>query len=214
LGRRGRHISVGGVTPHDWLHFIVSLLTHDIGYVRGICRGDGNGSYVVNLAGDKVTLPEGATDASMAPYHVARSKLFVRERGAKATLIHLDTAQIEANIEHTRFPVPEDERHESTDDFPGLVRAADLIGQLADTNYMRKQTALFAEFHETGMSNKLGYNSVADLRANYPDFFWKKVRPYIGDALRYLRVTQEGQQWIANLYANVFSIEHRSQLLG
>jgi hypothetical protein len=30
--------------------------------------------------------------------------------------------------------------------------------------------------------------------------------------LRYLRVTQEGQQWIANLYANVFSMEHRSQL--
>src|SRR4029079_14476199 len=148
-----------------------------------------------------------------APYHVARSKLFVRERGATATLIRLDTAQIEANIEHTRFPVPEDERHESTDDFPGLVRAAVLIGQLADINYLRKQTALFDEFRETGMSNKLGYNSVADLRANYPDFFWKKVRPYIGDALRYLRVTQEGQQWIANLYANVFSIEHRSQLL-
>ena len=80
---RGRHISVGGVTPHDWLHFIVSLLGHDIGYVRGICRGDGDGSYVINLAGDKVTLPEGATDASMAPYHVARSKLFVRERSAK-----------------------------------------------------------------------------------------------------------------------------------
>ena len=38
---RGRHISVGGVTPHDWLHFIISLLCHDIGYVRGICRGDG-----------------------------------------------------------------------------------------------------------------------------------------------------------------------------
>jgi hypothetical protein len=92
------------VTPHDWLHFIVSLLTHDIGYVRGICRGDGNGSYVINLAGDRATLPEGATDASMAPYHVARSKLFVRERGATATLIHFDTAQIEANIEHTRFP--------------------------------------------------------------------------------------------------------------
>jgi hypothetical protein len=64
---RGRHISVGGVTPRDWLHFIISLLFHDIGYVRGICRGDGDGSYVTNLAGDKVTLPEGATDASMAP---------------------------------------------------------------------------------------------------------------------------------------------------
>jgi hypothetical protein len=31
---RGRHISVGGVTPRDWLHFIISLLCHDIGYVR------------------------------------------------------------------------------------------------------------------------------------------------------------------------------------
>jgi len=208
---RGRHISVGGVTPRDWLHFIISLLCHDIGYVRGICRADGDGSYVTNLAGDKVTLPKGATDASMAPYHVARSQLFVRERAEKA-LIHLDIAAIEANIEHTRFPVPEDEQHESTDDFPGLVRAADLIGQLADINYLRKQAALFHEFRETGMTNKLQYDSVADLRANYPDFFWKMVRPYIGDALRYLRVTQEGQQWIANLYANVFSMEHRGQL--
>jgi hypothetical protein len=203
--------SVGGVTPRDWLHFIVSLLCHDIGYVRGICRGDGDGSYVTNLAGDRVTLPEGATDASMAPYHVARSKLFVRERGEKA-LVHLDIGAIEANIEHTRFPVPQDEQHESTDDFPGLVRAADLIGQLADINYLRNQAALFDEFRETGMTNKLQYDSVADLRANYPDFFWKMVRPYIGDALRYLRVTQEGQQWIANLYANVFSMEHRGQL--
>ena len=92
------------------------------------------------------------------------------------------------------------------------MRAAVLIGQLADINYLRKQSALFDEFRETGKSNKLGYASVADLRANYPDFFWKKVQPYIGDALRYLRVTQEGQQWIDNLYAHVFSIEHRSEL--
>jgi hypothetical protein len=84
------------------------IFSATVGYVRGICRGDGDGSYVINLAGDKVTLPEEATDVSMAPYHVARSKLFVRERAAKA-LVHLDTAQIEANIEHTRFPVPEDE---------------------------------------------------------------------------------------------------------
>jgi hypothetical protein len=208
---RGKHISVGGVTPRDWLNFILSLLCHDIGYVRGVCRGDGGGSYVANLAGDKVSLPEGATDASLTPYHVYRSKLFVRERSEKA-FVHLDTAAIEANIEHTRFPVPEDEQHESTDDFPGLVRAADLIGQLADINYLRKQAALFSEFRETGICNKLNYKTVADLRANYPDFFWKTVRPYIGDALRYLRVTQEGQQWIANLYAHVFSIEHRSEL--
>jgi hypothetical protein len=139
------------------------------GKKNGKCIVVPAGSYVTNRAGDKVTLPEAATDASMAPYHVARSKLFVRERTAK-TLVPLDTAEIEANIEHTRFPIPEDEQHESTDDFPGLVRTADLIGQLADINYLRKQAALFNEFRETGMSNKLKYNSVADLRAKLSRF--------------------------------------------
>ena len=117
-------------------------------------------------------------------------------------------AEIEANIEHTRFPVSEDEQHASTDDFPGLIRAADLIGQLADINYLYKTTALFSEFRETGISNKLKYNSAADLRAKYPSFFWQMVQPFVMDALRYLRLTQEGQQWVANLYANVFLTEH------
>jgi hypothetical protein len=141
----------------------------------------------------------------MTPYHIARSQLFVRERFSQAVLSHLDTAEIEANIEHTRFSVPEEE---PTDDFPGLLRAADLIGQLADIDYRRKTSALFDEFRETGISTKLNFNSAADLRANYPHFFWQMVRPYLVGALRYLRVTQEGQQWIANLYANVFLMEH------
>ena len=191
---------------------MVSLLCHDIGYVRGICRGDAIGQYVTNVAGDKISLPDGATDAAMTPYHVARSKLFIRERFGKAALLHFDLAVIEANIEHTRFPVPQDEEHAATNDFPGLLRAADLIGQLADPNYLRKTAALFNEFRETGIAEKLGYNSPADLRRNYPKFFWNVVEPYIGDALHSLQITQEGQQWIANLYANVFSTEHSRRL--
>jgi Transcriptional regulatory protein, C terminal len=75
-------------------------------------------------------------------------------------------------------------------------------------NYLRKTAALFNEFRETGVSSKLKFNSATDLRANYPQFFWQMVQPYIVDALRYLRVTQEGQQWVSNLYANVFLMEH------
>jgi len=206
---RGKHTREGGVTPRDWLHFTISLLCHDIGYVRGVCRGDRDGHYVCNERGDLVPIPAGATDASLTPYHVTRSKLFVRERFGKNSLTHIDTSEIEANIEHTRFPVPEDEQHTSTADYPGLLRAADLIGQLADIDYLRKTSALFAEFSETGASKKLGYHSPDDLRAAYPAFFWNAVRPFIGDALRYLRVTQEGKQWIASLYAHVFSEEHR-----
>jgi hypothetical protein len=209
---RGKHISEGGVTPHDWMHFTVSLLCHDIGYVRGVCRGDRPGYYISNERGDGVKLPDGATDASLTPYHVARSKLFVHERFGKVTLVPFDTSVIEANIEHTRFPVPGDEDHADISGYPGLVRAADLIGQLADVDYLRKIPALFAEFRETGTSRKLGYDSPADLQNAYPHFFWSAVRPYIGEALRYLQVTQEGKSWIANLYAHVFSEEHREAL--
>jgi hypothetical protein len=207
----GKHTSEGGVTPHAWLHFMISLLCHDIGYVRGVCRGDQNGHYVCNEGGDLVAVGAGSTDASLTPYHVSRSKLFVRERFG-VSLTHIDTQEIEANIEHTRFPVPDKEQHASTADYPGLLRAADLIGQLADINYLRRTSALFTEFRETGESAKLGYQTPDDLRAAYPAFFWNAVRPYIGDALRYLRVTQEGKQWIASLYAHVFSEEHRGAL--
>src|SRR5262249_23587107 len=92
---RGKHIREGGVTPHDWFHFIVSLLCHDIGYVRGVCMQDRNGHYVCNEHGDLVDVPEGATDASMTPYHVSRSKVFVRERFGRTSLAHFDTLVIE-----------------------------------------------------------------------------------------------------------------------
>jgi hypothetical protein len=40
------------------------------------------------------------------------------------------------------------------------------------------------------------------------------VRPYIDDGLRYLGMTQDGKQWIANLYAHVFAEEHDLPSLG
>lgn len=208
----GKQISEGGVTPQDWLHFAIALLCHDIGYVRGVCRGDREGEYVADTAGSRVTLPPGATDAALTPFHVARGKLFVRERFSDVALV--DVGIIEANIEHTRFPIPQGDEHRNTSDYPGLLRAADLIGQMADINYMRKVSALFNEFRETGAAEKLGYTNAADLRAGYPNFFWGSVSPFIEDALRLLQVTQEGKQWIANLYAHVFAEEHRVQALG
>jgi hypothetical protein len=75
-----------------------------------------------------------------------------------------------------------------------------------------KTSALFAEFRETGINKKLGFRTPDDLRAAYPGFFWQTVKPYIEDALRYLRGTQEGKLWIANLYAHVFSEEHRGAI--
>jgi len=204
---RGKHIREGGVSQRDWLNFIISLLCHDIGHVRGICQDDGDGYYTTGIKGQMITLPEGATDASMSPYHVDRGKLFIRERFGGNSFI--DAEIIAANIELTRFPVPDDSDHQATGTYPGLVRAADLIGQLSDPHYLRKLPALFYEFQETGVNGILGYTTPADLRTNYPGFYWGVVSRYIQDGLKYLRITQEGKQWIANLYSHVFASEHK-----
>ncbi len=209
---RGRQLRHGGVPPREWLHFITALLCHDIGYVRNVCEDDGEGRYFAAPGAEKIALPPGSTDAALTPHHVERGKQFVRERFAGNKII--DPEAVCKNIEHTRFPVPNDGDYGTTDSFPGLVRAADLIGQLADPNHTRKIAALYAEFEETGTNERLGFKSPADLRADYPTFYWNAVYPYIQDGLRYLRLTQDGKQWIANLYAGVFTEEHKLPSAG
>jgi hypothetical protein len=203
---RGRHIREGGVSCDDWLHFIISLVCHDIGYVKGVCRQDRDGRYATGINDEMIKLPPGATDAALTPYHVDRAKLFIDERFGNHGLI--DAERIKCNIELTRFPVPAANDQAVTDDYPGLLRASDLIGQLSDPRYLKKISALFYEFEETGVNELLGYKNPGDLRLNYPKFYWKGVYPFIQDGLRYLSVTQEGKQIISNLYSNVFVVEH------
>ena len=209
---RGKNIKRGNVTPEDWLNFTAALLCHDIGYVRGACLADEPPTFIVNDGKEQQELLRGASDAALTAFHVDRGKIFVRERFHDTH--GLDVERIAAAIELTRFPVPQDGDHDETDSERGLVRAADLIGQLADPHYQRKINALYWEFEETGAAEKIGYRSPADLADGYPRFYWNAVRPYIGDALGYLRLTQEGKQWIANLFAHVFAIEHQESFLG
>lgn len=207
----GRHL-VTRVTPDDWLHFTIATLFHDIGYVRGICAGDTKSAFIINEQGDTVSLPRGASDASLAPYHVERGKIFVHERASDVP--YIDAERIAQAIELTRFPVPDSVNHQQTDTEAGLVRAADLIGQLGDPNYLRKTNHLYQEFRETGQAEELGYESAADLADGYPKFFWNVARQYLQDGIRYLQLTQEGKQWVANMHSHVFDIEHKETHLG
>jgi hypothetical protein len=206
---KGKHLREGGVTPHDWLHFTMALLCHDIGYVRGVCQADRSGEYATGIGNETVRISEDGTDAALTPYHVDRSKLFVCERFARKTLVDLvDVNLIASFIEMTRFPVPDDPFYRDTCSFGGLLRAADFIGQIGDPNYLRKIPALFYEFEETGANKKIGYESPGHMRRTFTKFYWNTVVPYTAEALSYLNVTQEGKQWVANLYAHVHRVEH------
>ncbi len=203
---RGKQIREGGVTSQDWLNFIVSLVCHDIGYVKGVCQADRNGQYATGKGGKFITLPAGATDAALTPYHVDRAKLFIDERFANHKLIN--ARQIKRNIELTRFPVPEETDEIGAEQFAAFLRASDLIGQLSDSRYLKKVAALYYEFEETGVNQKLSYTSPDDLRKSYPKFYWDSVYPFIKDIIPFLTLTQNGKQIVSNLYSNVFVVEH------
>jgi len=171
-------------------------------------RSDG---YVVDATGRKVSLLRGSSDAALAPYHVERSKLFVLDR--LASIDELDGARIARAIEFTRFPYSWSDENELNEE-GSLLRAADLIGQLGDPNYLKKANALYYEFQEIGLNERLGYASPSDLVDRYPQLYWKKVSPYIQDAIHYLNVTSSGRRWIAGLYSNVFRAERELRLSG
>lgn len=206
---KGKHLSEGGVSPKDWLHFTMALLCHDIGYVRGVCQVDRRGVYASGIGEDTIEIDDEYTDSVLTPYHVDRGKRFVYERFGTQTLVDVvDPERIASLIERTRFPIPDGPAYQITDDYPGLLRGADFIGQLGDPDYLRKIPALYYEFEENGVNAQIGYRSPGHMRQAYTKFYWDVVVPYIGDAIRYLNVTQEGKQWVANLYAHVHEMEH------
>jgi hypothetical protein len=197
--------------PIDYAHLIVACLMHDIGYVRGVLKGDGEDSYVIDDAGRKISLLRGASDAALLPHHVNRSILFVLDRLRAFDV--LDAERIARAIEITRFP-PNPADEERADEEAWLLRAADFVGQLGDPNYLRKSNALFYEFEECGLNKQLGYTSSADMIEKYPQFFYNSVAPKIKTAIKYLNVTPGGRQWIANLYSNLFRAEQNVVLSG
>jgi hypothetical protein len=205
---RGRRL-LTETNASDFAHLIVACLFHDIGYVRGILNGDSADGYIVDAKGNKAKLPRGSSDAALLPYHVDRSKLFAIDRLSK--IGSLDATRVANAIEFTRFP--SFHGADNTDNEEGmLVRAADLIGQLGDPQYLRKANALYYEFEEIGMNKQLGYTSPADLIDHYPQFYWNSVSAHIQAAIRYLNVTSSGRQWIANLYSNIFRAEQTHRL--
>src|SRR6266404_1720358 len=146
------------IEPTDYSHLIVACLLHDIGYMRGVLSGDTETEFVVDDSGKRITLPRGASDAALSPYHVDRSKLFAFERLRNSPI---DASRVAAAIERTRFPARPVSDNEDIE--PKLVQAADLIGQLGDPMYSRKANALYCDFEEIGMNRQLGYSSPADI---------------------------------------------------
>ncbi len=177
------------VSPKIWLNCIMSLLCHDIGYVPGILISDASG-----------TIGENASGALLMPVHIDRGKRYAKE--AFSGLPGMDVDFIQDCIERTRFPIPAGESYQMTDDFPGLIRGADLVGQLSDPRYFNKLPAVFFEFEESGYNEVTGYKQPADLLRNYMSFYEGSVEPYVQATLDFLSMTSIGQSILRGYEAN------------
>jgi hypothetical protein len=197
----GKQTASHDVTPGEWLNVVAALVCHDIGYVRGICNADRGPSLATGIANNTTYIATERSDAALMPIHVDRGKAFVGQRLGSENLV--EEAFVQSCIERTRFPVPADSWYALTDDYPGLVRGADLIGQLSDPAYLTKLPAIFYEFVEVGFNESMGYQSPGDLLENYPHFFEASVKPYISDTEFHLRQTTDGREILAGLYKNL-----------
>jgi hypothetical protein len=202
-GKRGID---GDVSPGDWTHMVVAALCFAVGFVRGAIPGDGEGRHVVDGTGRTVTLPEGSTNAALMPWVAERSVLFVRHRFAGHPT--LDAELLVEAIGGIRLPVLGCTPVLAAG-WPGLLRAAQILGMVADPNLMLKLTPLFLELKEIGQHEQLGLSDASVLRARYPDLFWRVFAPHLVNATRYLRETEDGRQWLANMNAHLLTEEHR-----
>lgn len=195
---KGMHV-FRSVSPREWLNFMVACLGHDIGYVFGIFPGD------KALRKKYQKQNENCTGASLTPQHVDRSRQFIKERFGHLDCLDMDLVM--EMIEYTRFEADAREQHPEIGSFPGLVRAADLIGQMASPLYIKKMWHLYQEFVETGALANLPFDTVYGMRKYYPDFFKNVIKPLIEDAADLLQLTMEGRTILASLSYNLYHTE-------
>ena len=201
----GKRAVDGEVSPRDWTQMVCAALCFAIGFVRGAVPGDEPDRYLVGDGGATVGLADGATDAALGPWAAERSMLFVRRRFAGHPVLDAD-AMAEA-IAATAQPV--DARQVPQAGWPALLRAAQILGMVADPNFPLKLKALFLEIQENGQHELLGYKDPGDLARRYPTLFWSVFAPHLGLATRYLNETGDGRQWLANMNAHLLAAERQ-----
>jgi hypothetical protein len=208
----GKRLCGETVTAADWLHFVVTLLLFNIGYVKGVCPADRGARYATGRGDETVVLKPGATGAALGDHNCDRSQLVARLWFDDAPLI--DVERLVEMIELTRFPPPRDPKYGDTDSLPGLIRAAHFIGAVADPAYMRKVKAFFLEFEEAGWIERFGFSSPLEFREGYAGFYQNALSPYMQHGLRYLSETRAGTQWIAILRSHLHAELHGEAAMG
>jgi hypothetical protein len=139
------------LTPRDIHLGLISALMHDTGYIQRAGEREGTGAKYTKV-------------------HVQRSIDFLREYFSRQDLDPVEADLCATNLRCTGLDV---RLKDLTFANPthlligNILGTADLIGQMADRNYLEKLTYLFHEFKEAGIP---GYANELDLLSKSGDF--------------------------------------------
>jgi hypothetical protein len=150
---------------------LISALMHDTGYIQAI--GDDTGT------GAKYTVCHIERSIDFMEKYFYCNKFPTKYSSICNNLLRC--TGLDVKINEIKFQSPE---HEI---LGKILGTADLIGQMADENYLEKLPFLYAEFKEGGVP---GYSDQYDLLEKTPAF-WELVKKRLGQELgqvdRYLR---------------------------
>lgn len=197
------------ISHYDWLHFTIATLFCNIGMVRGALQDDDikNNSFSNGINGERISLPDGCTDAILNEHTLRRSQQFIDEYFENHPIV--DPTVVKQILEVKIFPMPDPT--EEISEFSSLIRTAILVGEIADTRWLQRIAQLYYEYKENGVAELLGYSSPGDLKKNYPSLFWQKIHPCISTSMPFLEATQNGQSMLSLCFANIFTLEHSRQ---
>ena len=208
---RGRTLA-HTVQPEDYVHLIVACLLHDIGFVRGVLSGDTKTEFVIDKNGRTVTLPRGASDASLARLS-CRSIEALRLRAAR-----------EINDDRRRPSRRRDRAHTLPAE-PELGRGSDRARAEAGSSRRSDRTARRSFVSEKGECAFLRVRGTRQQPAAWLCFTCRPRREisrilleyrlgHLEEGMKYLSLTASGRQWIANLHNHIFNAEHFNWQMG
>jgi hypothetical protein len=200
----GRIARSGVFTSQDWVHVTCALLCAHVGMVRGVLDGDREDECVVDALGETIVFRVGQTDAALWQYAAQRSALFVQQKFQGHLVLDPDdlgTTIVRANM-----------LSGATGGEPGsnwaVVRAALVVGILANPSFERKLAPLFIAAEQADLATFLGFSSVSAVRDKLAAFFWDTLSADIGEGIQLLDQTGHGRTLLSNMYAHLLASEH------
>lgn len=156
-----RHVALG----------LLSALMHDAGYIQNEDDTEGTGAkYTIIHISRSIDFMEGYfTDNgySESDFRICRNTLY-------CTGLNIEVKKI-------KFESPQNEL------IGKMLGTADLVGQMADRNYLEKLPFLYHEFNEGGVK---GFVSELDLLRNTPQFYQLTKKRFVeemGGVIRFLK---------------------------